>query len=170
MEDTDLGDLFFLDLPPSMFKPSQSQSSMSEPVLSTHKFLNQQVHLQGNKFLVLQGVVVYSKKKATITEPMQVQELKPTTSYEVNDPSFPKISPNFVDPSDLNLPIAIRKGTRTCTQHPLYPLSLFVSYERLLSSHRNFLTNLNTISIPKTLSEALNIKEWKQAVSQVGST
>ena len=32
MEDTDLGDLFFLDLPPSMFKPSQSQSSMSEPM------------------------------------------------------------------------------------------------------------------------------------------
>ena len=32
MEDTDLGDLFFLDLPPSMFKPSQSQSSMFEPV------------------------------------------------------------------------------------------------------------------------------------------
>ena len=42
---------------------------------------------------------------------MQVQESEPTTSYVVNDPSFPKISPNFVDTSDLNLPIAVRKDT-----------------------------------------------------------
>ena len=118
---------------------------------------------------------------------MQVQESESTTSYEVNDPSSPeissdfvytsdlnlpkvnnlsspKISPNFVDTNnDLNLPIVVRKGTRTCTQHPLYPLSHFVTYEILPSFHRNFLTSLNIISIPKTLSNALNGKEWKQA-------
>ena len=95
---------------------------------------------------------------------MQVQESEPTTSYVVNDPSFPKISPNFVDTSDLNLPIAVRKDTRTCTRYLLYPLFHFVSYERLSSSHRNFLTGLNTIVIPKTLFEALISKERKQAM------
>ncbi|RVW98388.1 hypothetical protein CK203_026884 [Vitis vinifera] len=37
---------------------------------------------------------------------MQVQESRPTTSYEVNDPSSPKISLDFVDISDLNMLIA----------------------------------------------------------------
>ena len=108
--------------------------------------------------------MVYSRKKATITEPMQVEELEPTTSYEVNDLSSPEISPDSVDIGDLNPPILVRKGTRTCIQHPLYPLSYFVSYDRLLSSCRNFLTSLNTIAIPKTLSKALNSKERKQAM------
>ena len=54
---------------------------------------------------------------------MQVQESKPTTSYEVNDPSSPKVSLDFVDISDLNMLIAVRKGISTCTQNPLYPLS-----------------------------------------------
>ena len=59
--------------------------------------------------------LVYSRKKATIIEPVQVQGSKLTTSCEVNDPSSPKISPYFVDISDLNLSIAITEGTRTCT-------------------------------------------------------
>ena len=103
--------------------------------------------------------LVYSRKKATITKPVQESEL--ATSYEVNNSSSPEISPDI---SDLNLPIVVIKGTRTCTLHPLYPLSHFVSYYKLSSSHRNFLTSLDTIAIPKTLFEALNSKKWKQAM------
>ena len=66
---------------------------------------------------------------------------------------------------DYGLPIAIRKGVRKCTQHPLYPLSHFVSYEKLSGSHKSFLTHLNTITIPKTIFEALGHKEWKEAIS-----
>lgn len=80
------------------------------------------------------------------------------------DPTVPIASHELVGTSEPDLPIAVRKGTRTCTKHPLYPLSSFVSYERLSSSHKSFLTHLNTISIPKTLSEALKSEEWKQAM------
>ena len=97
------------------------------------------------------------------TVSMQVQELELTTSHEVNDPSSPEISPDSDDISNLNLLIAARKGIRICTQHLLYLLSHFVSHDRLSPSHRNFLTSLNTIVIPKTLSKTLNCKEWKQA-------
>ena len=79
--------------------------------------------------------MVYSRKKTTITEPMQFQELELTTSYEVNDPSSLEIFLDFVDISDQNLPIAVSKGIRTCSQHPLYPLSHFVYYDKLSSSH-----------------------------------
>ena len=55
--------------------------------------------------------LVYSSKKATITKP--VQESESITSYEVNNPSSPEISPDSGDISDLNLPIAVRKDTST---------------------------------------------------------
>lgn len=51
----------------------------------------------------------------------------------------------------LDVPVAIRKGTRTCTKHPLH----------LYPNHKDFLYNLNTIPIPKTLFEALGDKIWK---------
>ena len=38
-------------------------------------------------------------------------------------------------PNDLHLPVALRKGTRTCTHHPI---SYFVSYDRLSPSFRAF--------------------------------
>ena len=49
---------------------------------------------------------------------------------------------------DYDLPIAIRKGVRKCTQRPAYPLSHFMSYEKLSSDHKSFLIHLNTITIP----------------------
>ena len=60
---------------------------------------------------------------------------------------------------DYDLPIAIRKGVRKCTQQLAYPLSHFVSYEKLSSGNKSFLIHLRNISILKTLSEPLGIKE-----------
>ncbi|KAL6346077.1 hypothetical protein AAG906_025357 [Vitis piasezkii] len=136
MEDKDTGDLFLLGLPPFVSKPSQSQSSVSKPVFEHSQIPNPRSPPIGKQVPnSTRLTLVYSRKKATIIEPV-----------------------------DLNLPIVVIKGTRTCTLHPLYPLSHFVSYDKLSSSHRNFLTSLDTIAIPKTLFEALNSKKWKQAM------
>ena len=61
---------------------------------------------------------------------------------------------------DVDLHIAIKKGTRKCMRHPL---SNFVSFENFSPSHRAFLTQINSIPIPQTLIEAFNGK-WKQAM------
>ena len=53
-------------------------------------------------------------------------------------------------PSD-DLPIALRKGKRTCT----YPISSFVSYHQLSFPTYSFLTSLDSISIPNSVHEAL---------------
>jgi hypothetical protein len=50
-----------------------------------------------------------------------------------------------LDNSD-NLPIALRKGVRSCTQHPI---SQFVSYDRLSPSYHAFVSSLSSISIPQ---------------------
>jgi len=68
--------------------------------------------------------------------------------------------------NDSHLPIAVRKGTRECTKRPLYPLSHYVSLDRLSPSHKNFIVSLNTFSIPNTLSEALSKEEWRTAMRE----
>ncbi|RVW78782.1 Retrovirus-related Pol polyprotein from transposon RE2 [Vitis vinifera] len=66
---------------------------------------------------------------------------------------------------ELELPIAIRKETRECTKRPLHPLSHVVSFKRLSQFYKSFLTSLNNIYIPTTLSKALFDENWKQAMN-----
>ena len=61
---------------------------------------------------------------------------------------------------DYDLPIAIRKDARNCTQHPQ---SHFVSYEKLLAVIKIFLSP-QLYYYSKTVSEALGNKQWKEAM------
>ena len=70
--------------------------------------------------------------------------------------------PNSFD--DLNLPIALRKGTRSCTQHPRYSIANYVSYHKLLPPFKAFVSNICSVEIPKSVQEALIVPEWKEAV------
>lgn len=59
------------------------------------------------------------------------------------------------------LPIAVRKGTRSCTQHPI---ERFVSYHALSTPYKSFLSVLSSCSIPKTVADALADPQWKEAM------
>jgi len=63
---------------------------------------------------------------------------------------------------NLDLPIALRKGTRS-TRNP-YPIYNFVSYHRLSSSYHSFVSSLSSVSLPKNLCEALDHPGWRQAM------
>ena len=75
---------------------------------------------------------VFSTRRVTEPRPMQVQTFEPTLGNEVHNYSAPL---DLHD--DVDLPIAIRKGTRKCMQHLL---SNFVSFEKFSPSHKAFLT------------------------------
>lgn len=62
---------------------------------------------------------------------------------------------------DLDLPIALRKGVRTCTKHPV---ANFLSYHRLSPTYRSFITTLDASVIPKSVEEALKDPNWKEAM------
>ncbi|XP_073152035.1 uncharacterized protein [Henckelia pumila] len=62
---------------------------------------------------------------------------------------------------DLDVPIAFRKGVRSCNKHPIFN---FVSYSNLSSSFRVFTSTLSSVIIPRSIQEALNVPEWKAAV------
>lgn len=63
--------------------------------------------------------------------------------------------------NDLNLPITLQKGVRSCTSHPIF---YFVSLHRLSPSFHAFTSPLSYNSIPKNLLEAMAILEWKNVV------
>ncbi|RVW73975.1 Retrovirus-related Pol polyprotein from transposon TNT 1-94 [Vitis vinifera] len=62
---------------------------------------------------------------------------------------------------DSTLPIALRKGVRRCTDHPI---GNYVTYEGLSPSYRAFATSLDDTQVPNTIQETLKISEWKKAV------
>ncbi|RVW31986.1 Retrovirus-related Pol polyprotein from transposon RE1 [Vitis vinifera] len=62
---------------------------------------------------------------------------------------------------DSTLSIALRKGVRRCTDHPI---GNYVTYEGLSPSYRAFATSLDDTQVPNTIQEALKISEWKKAV------
>ena len=62
---------------------------------------------------------------------------------------------------DSDVSIALRKGVRSCTVHPL---SNFVKYNHLSNSVHSLVKNLEVVEIPKTVQEALESLQWKQAI------
>ena len=73
------------------------------------------------------------------------------SSNEILKPSYS----NCQNLTNLEWPIALRKGTRKCTQHPI---SQFVSNRRLSLQHSAFLSNLDSETILRTIHEALKDK------------
>ena len=75
-------------------------------------------------------------------------------------PSSPAPIPQLPD----DLPIAIRKGTRsTFNPHPVYN---FLSFHRLSLPYFAFVFTLSYVSTPKSTSEALSNPSWKQAMAE----
>ena len=105
--------------------------------------------------------------------PVSLPDVSPSSASvpslsEVDPPSSPTVlatsSPLPSPPppaSDLDLPIALRKGTRQCTQHPI---AHYVSPARLSPSYQSFALAVLTESIPKSYIEALQVPAWKAAM------
>ncbi|KAK8915915.1 hypothetical protein KSP39_PZI023039 [Platanthera zijinensis] len=79
----------------------------------------------------------------------------------------PVVSPldetDTIDMTDLDLPTALQKGVRSCTQHPL---QVVVSYAQLSPSSRSFALALSTNVVPASYHDALVIPHWKAAMDE----
>lgn len=63
--------------------------------------------------------------------------------------------------NDLDLPIALRKGVRSCTQHPI---ARCIGYSHLSSAVQTLALNLEANEVPKSIQEAMSNPQWKNAV------
>ncbi|RVX00496.1 Retrovirus-related Pol polyprotein from transposon TNT 1-94 [Vitis vinifera] len=112
---------------------------------------------------------LFVPKNNSLDVPSVTPEL--TTQGSKEDPSNPNSqlgntiydldSSNDLD--DLDQPIALRKGVRSCTQHPI---SNHVSYGRLSQNFQAFITSLEDDRIPSNIQEALQQPEWKTVVQE----
>ena len=112
-----------------------------------------------------------------VTVSIPLPEVSPPLAYLPSDPSSePESSSSAISTvpaplspppsppppvSDLDLPIALRKGTRQCTQ---YPIAHHVSPARLSPSYQSLALAVLTESIPKSYIEALQVPAWKAAM------
>ncbi|RVW43800.1 Retrovirus-related Pol polyprotein from transposon TNT 1-94 [Vitis vinifera] len=90
--------------------------------------------------------------------------ISPSQWSESPNPHVISIQELESQPPSQNSESSTKESIKECTKHPLYLLSHFVSYKNLSPSHISFLMSLNSISIPNTLSKALNSEEWRQAM------
>lgn len=91
---------------------------------------------------------VYSRRSRTNDASRNI--VPPSTSSADPPPS-----------SDLDLPIAFRKGTRSCTQHPI---SDSVSYTGISPTYSVSLSTMDAYPLPKTVKEAQANPGWTKAM------
>ena len=69
---------------------------------------------------------------------------------------------NNTSGNDLQWPIALRKGVRSCTtKHPIYN---FISYKGLSTAFRAFVTCLDKVQMPNNIQEALIVHKWRKTM------
>ncbi|RVW15111.1 Retrovirus-related Pol polyprotein from transposon TNT 1-94 [Vitis vinifera] len=114
-------------------------------------------------------IPIVSPPDAMPPQPLQVYHRRPRVVAplpfaEAPADSLPILSasPAPALPSPNDLPIAVRKGTRsTRNPHPIYN---FLSYHRLSSPYSAFVSAISSVSLPKSTHEVLSHPGWRQAM------
>ena len=74
---------------------------------------------------------------------------------------FDSVEGNVLDLNEVDIPIALRKGIRSCTK---LPISQFLGYSYLSKPMWVFVTHPSQSTIPNTVEKALQNSEWKAAI------
>lgn len=92
-----------------------------------------------------------NKKNFILEAPIKSDSILDLTIHDYATKPRNSDSPNY-----LELPIALRKPTQSCTLHPI---SKYVSYNTLSPKFHALTTTLDKTEIPKNINEALKIPE-----------
>lgn len=106
---------------------------------------------------------VYSRRqhlKSTVQPPNYSTDLNPNLNPDSIPSSTEATNPPQSSPKK-ELPIAQRKGVRSCTLHPI---DRFVSYHALSQPYKVFLSNLSSVTAPKNINEAMKDPAWRDAI------
>lgn len=149
----------------SISEPSQSEPENHLPTTPPHppiqdhsetpQTANHELRVYARKKMpektIEQGPLTCDQESQPSPIPAQIHSGKGHTDQEKKVPVT----------DDLNIPIALRKGVRTCTKHPI---CRFITYEGLSPSYKTFVSTLDSVQVPKTIQEALGNPEWRKAV------
>jgi transposase InsO family protein len=155
---------FFEDIPYYSPQGRQLQESMlSAPVIPTHVPIAPPTSPISIVLPIPPISQVYVRRRN-----QDVSLVPPPPPVEFSLPLPPSASPSADSPSpqstsDLDLHIAIRKGKRTCTEHPI---SNCVSFDHLSPSFKAFSFTLSSLVVPKSYREALSHPGWRKAMEE----
>ena len=85
----------------------------------------------------------------------------PSPKISAPKPSLGSALVVLVHDLDLDLLIALRKGTRAYTKHPI---SKYISYSNLSDNYRALTINISILVAPRNIQEALDEPSWKLVV------
>ena len=108
----------------------------------------------------------------SFSSPFESSAIPPTSApSSLPSPSTPLLGdPSHLSSSDnddhLGWPIALRKGVRQCTRTPLYPLSHYLSFDRLSTPYQLFLAGIESDPIPCRLDDAIASSHWKATMDE----
>ncbi|KAI3698877.1 hypothetical protein L2E82_42770 [Cichorium intybus] len=141
----------FLNQEPIIMPIIDTEAQIEDPSLT-----NQSDHL---KSTTNNDYIVYTRRPR---QPV-VEQVTTTASNHESTPDNQGNSETYTSTthSDLDILIALRKGKRSCTAHPIRN---FISYEKLSPRYKAFALSLSEIQVPKTFQEATEKKEWADAV------
>ncbi|GMP81639.1 hypothetical protein CsSME_00036279 [Camellia sinensis var. sinensis] len=131
---------------PSSMVPSQEDSCLGGEVLQND--LNPELQVYTRKRFHLRN----NDPNVHPNDP----NVHPSSGIEILGNPIPSIS-------DLDVPIAIRKGVRNCIKHPI---ANYLSYQRLSKNHRAFTSRISHLFVPRNIQEALDDPNWKLAVME----
>ncbi|KAG6468480.1 hypothetical protein ZIOFF_073168 [Zingiber officinale] len=109
----------------------------------------------------LDEIPVYTRKrfhlrnKDSNVKPAQHPSEKSSSGFKIsgNPITSPALIPLIVSNSsptisDLDVPIAIRKGVRNCTNHPI---ANYLSYQKLSKNHKAFTSRISHLFVPRNI-------------------
>ena len=101
-----------------------------------------------------------------MTRPFQVYTRRPRPPIGplVESSSMPPSSPTSVPQSSDDLPITIRKGTRSTSNS--YHVYNFLIFHCLSLPYFVFVSTLSSVSTPNSTSETLSHPGWRQAMAE----
>lgn len=106
-------------------------------------------------------MLTYTRRKVGNTEPSLTHPAH--EAAESTDPETASSENSAHAGSDLDQPIAVRKGTRTCVK---YPIQGSVSYSRISPGYTSFLTMVDTLRTPSSYEEAVKNQNWQEAMEE----
>ncbi|KAI5401693.1 hypothetical protein KIW84_066238 [Lathyrus oleraceus] len=110
--------------------------------------------------------LVYQRRSKPDLLHKQIQSPEPEVSTKNDSSSDDCAISDTCDTNPVDLPIALRKDKRSCPSLYRHPISQYVSTKHLSTQYQSFIAAVDYVKIPSYVEEALQNKNWVQAMDE----
>ncbi|RDX78941.1 hypothetical protein CR513_40699, partial [Mucuna pruriens] len=137
--------------------PLQGESNLEVKPVESLPFPTQDVQVQEvTKLTLVLEQVQMSKLDVSIPD-NSIEEQVQLSEPEVSIPD------NSIEDATDDMPIALRKGKRSCLK---YLISQFVHIDHLFVQHQSFIAAIDAIKTPRSVHKALKDENWVQVMKK----